>query len=113
MAFTTARTSMLRGRPPGFPSGITNPPTPIGEIPTKVPKVSQARNFGIMGHPLDGDPLDSLLIRLFNRVRDRPHVSTHSGRGTTFRRNGCRIQSVLSPQNRPTEQEPILRAAEL
>jgi len=32
---------------------------------------------------------------------------------TTFRRNGCRIRSVLSPQNWSTKQELILGAAEL
>jgi hypothetical protein len=32
-------------------------------------KVSQARNSGIVGHPLDADPLDSLLIRLFDRAQ--------------------------------------------
>jgi hypothetical protein len=37
--------------------------------PTKVPKVLQARDSGIIGCPLDADPLDSLLIRLFDRLQ--------------------------------------------
>jgi hypothetical protein len=40
-----------------------------GYIPTKLPKVSQARDFGTVGCPSDADPLDTLLIRLFNRVQ--------------------------------------------
>jgi hypothetical protein len=38
-------------------------------ISNKGTKVSQARNSGIVGHPLDADPLDSLLIRLFDRAQ--------------------------------------------
>jgi hypothetical protein len=35
----------------------------------KVSKVSHARDCGIVVSPLDADPLDSLLIRLFNRAQ--------------------------------------------
>jgi hypothetical protein len=46
----------------------------VGQIPTKVPKVSQARDSGIVGCPLDADPLDSLLIRLFDRIQGEVQI---------------------------------------
>jgi len=44
-------------------------------------------------------PLDSLLIRLFDRVQWKNPCGDPFWESTAFRRISCRIRSVLSPQN--------------